>query len=106
MLILAAMQDTNYRESIIEAARLLGEMENRLFTAMVNTGMCGVHKEIHQSFEQGDVFDFEISMFEDTGDANLEQFVGLLKKVASCRAALKNLNGLEDDELKRSVRTR
>lgn len=88
------MADPDYRDTLIEAADLLREMEQRLFTAMVNTGMYGAFCEVHTSFDVGDTFEFEPEMFEDSGDNNLELIVGLLKATAAARSRMEERNGL------------
>ncbi|RYZ83198.1 MAG: hypothetical protein EOP04_20430 [Proteobacteria bacterium] len=90
------MQDLDYRNTIIEATDLLSEMEQRLFTAMVNVGMYGVYKEVHEVFCVGDIYHFESEHFEDTGDANLSSLMKLIEQVALTRSQLVNLNALPE----------
>jgi hypothetical protein len=90
--------NADYRDTLVEAVALLAEMEQRLFTCMINTGMTGVYEDIHQAFELGDVYHFELAQFEDTSDSNLSLLVELLKQTASCRTSLVNLNNLPEPE--------
>lgn len=91
-------QDDDYRDALMEATALLVQVERWLFTAMINTGMTGVYRELHQAFEPGDVYEFELAHFEDTGDANLDLLVDVLKQTAAARISLINLNTLPEPE--------
>lgn len=93
------MRDDDYRNTLIEAISLLQQTQSKLFTSMVNVGMFGEHKEIHGAFDVGDVYQFELSMFEQTNDPNLEQLVGLIKEVARCKQTLMNQNDISEEEL-------
>jgi hypothetical protein len=92
------MQDLDYRNTLIEAAELLSETEQRLFTAMVNIGMYGVYKEVHEAFCVGDIYRFELEHFEDTGDANLTTLIKLIEQVTLTRSQLINLNVLAETD--------
>ncbi|RYY99418.1 MAG: hypothetical protein EOO11_05010 [Chitinophagaceae bacterium] len=90
------MHDPGYRDTILDAVELLDEMEERLFTALVNTGMYGVYREVHRAFSVGDSYEFELRQFEDTGDASLDALLALLRHTVTTRERLRGLNELED----------
>lgn len=87
----------NYRETIIEALNRLNIAQTSMFTAMVNIGMAGTFKQL--DFEAGDVVPFEIESFENSGDANLDVIIDLIKKMELAKMSIMNLNGVNEDEL-------
>jgi hypothetical protein len=89
------MQTPEYREALEDAVRDLYKAENLLFTAMVNLGFKGAYNEISKIHEVGDTIDLEIAMFENTGDANLDAMVAVIKEVAYAREELTNLNAIQ-----------
>jgi hypothetical protein len=93
------MQQQEYRETIIETLNKLEVAQTRLFTAMVNVGMKGTHIDIDTVFDLGEVYDFEIEMFEDSGDANLDIIVKLLKQMEAAKQSLMNLNAIDEDDI-------
>ncbi|MGZ5247312.1 MAG: hypothetical protein ACXWV5_09745 [Flavitalea sp.] len=89
----------DYHSTILDAINTLHNAENEIFTAMVNTGMQGVYKDVIRSHEVGDVIDLELAMFEDTGDQNLDALIEAIKAVATAKQTLANLNNIDLDEL-------
>jgi spore germination protein GerM len=89
------MQTPEYREALEDAVRDLYRAENSLFTAMVNLGFKGTYNDISKLHDVGDVIDLEIAMFENTGDANLDALVAVIKEVAYTRAEITNLNAIQ-----------
>jgi hypothetical protein len=89
------MQTPEYREALEDAIRDLYRAENSLFTAMVNLGFKGTYHDISRLHEVGDTIDLEITMFENTGDANLDALVAVIKEVAYTREELTNLNAVQ-----------
>ena len=89
----------DYHSSILDAINILHNAENEIFTAMVNTGMQGIYKDVIRSHEVGDVIDLELAMFEDTEDQNLDALVEAIKAVAAAKHTLANLNNIDLDEL-------
>lgn len=81
-------QYQDYQEIINETIEMLEQIENEVFTGMVNLGMGGVYTEIAESFEVGDSYDFELEMFEDTSDNNLNVLVKLVKHIRFAQAKL------------------
>jgi len=91
------MQNPDYTDTLKEASETLQEMEQNLFTQIVNIGMYGVYKEIHDLMEPGDDYEFELAMFEGTDDKALDILLKLIRHVATARQRLYEL--AEDDEL-------
>ena len=89
--------NTEYREALEEAVKGLQHAETAIFTALVNVGFKGPYKDISDMHEPGEVLNLELSMFEDTTDANLEALVALVKNVNAVRHQLVHLNSLDID---------
>ena len=91
------MRNDDYKNALTEAVYTINNAENELFTAMVNIGFNNVYKDISQLYEVGEIINFELAMFERTGDANLDVLVDAIKAVASAKQSLLNLNALDID---------
>ncbi len=89
----------DYKETILHAITTIHNSENEIFTAMVNMGMQGVYKDITRVHEVGDVINFELSMFEDTDDQNLDTLVEAIKALALAKHRLANLNNIDLDDM-------
>ncbi len=87
----------NYRDTIIQALNRLNIAQTSLFPAMINVGMSNTFKDLN--FEMGDVIPFELESFEDSGDANLDIIIDLIKKMEVAKLSLMNLNSIKEDEL-------
>ena len=51
------------------------------------------------AFNLGEVVNFEIEMFEDSGDANPEIIIKLIKQMEAAKQSLMNLNIIDQDEI-------
>ena len=91
------MATSEYKQWLEDAVHTLQNAENEVFTAMVNVGFSGVYKDISRVHEPGDVINMELAMFEETDDQNLDLLVDLVKKIATIKESLINLNALEID---------
>ena len=93
------MEPQNYRDTIVEALNNLQKAQTGMFTAMINVGMAGSLVDINTAFDLGEVFNFEIEMFEESGDANLDIIITLIKEMEAAKQSLMNLNAISEDEL-------
>lgn len=91
------MQVKEYREALEDAVYMLHEAELETFSAMVNIGMSGEYVELAKLHEEGEEMKFEVAMFEDTGDTNLDIIIQALRDIAKAKNALINLNALQVD---------
>jgi hypothetical protein len=92
---LFVMQDEDYQDTLKDAVRILHDAEIEIFTAMVNVGFKGAYDEISKLHEVGEVLNLEIAMFENTGDANLDTLVKIVKEISRTKHQLININGLD-----------
>ena len=89
------MQNEEYRQALTDAVCALNDSENELFTAMINIGFKGVYDDISKLHERNEVLDLELSMFEHTGDSNLDTLIDVIKQITAAKHFLINLNSLE-----------
>ena len=87
----------DYRDTIIESLNRLSIAQTSMFTAMINLGMSNTFKDLN--FEMGDVIPFELESFENSGDANLDILIDLIKQMEVAKMSLMNLNSVNEDEL-------
>lgn len=93
------MQPQNYRDTIIEALNKIEFAQTRMFSAMVNVGMAGELVDLNSAFDLGEVVNFEVEMFEDSGDANLDIIIKVIRHLEKAKQSLMNLNAVSEDEL-------
>jgi hypothetical protein len=95
------MQPLDYRQTIVEALNVLNVAQIKIFTAMVNVGMAGSLSDLADAYDLGEVVDFEIEMFAESGDANLEIIIKLISQMEAARQSLMNLNVIGEDEIEK-----
>jgi hypothetical protein len=91
------MKTSDYKVALEDAAKTLQEVENVVFTAIVNVGFAGEYSDISQLHEEGEVLNLELPMFEDTDDRNLTLLTEIVKEIAKTKERLIRLNGLKID---------
>jgi hypothetical protein len=89
------MDTCDYKVALEDAAKTLEDVENLVFTAIVNIGFAGEYSDISQLHVEGEVLTIELPMFEDTDDQNLTLLTGVLKQIVAAKERLINLNGLQ-----------
>jgi hypothetical protein len=89
------MEQDEYREALTDAVYELQEVENKVFTALVNIAFKGVYDDLSKLHEPGEVMNLELPMFEETGDTNLDLLVRLVKKIAHIKKQLMEDNALD-----------
>jgi hypothetical protein len=89
------MKTSDYKVALEDAVKTLEEVENLVFTAIVNVGFSGEYSDISELHEEGEVLNLEVPMFEDTDDQNLTILTGVLKEIVAAKERLINLNGLQ-----------
>ena len=58
--------------------------------------MLGEYKEIDATFEEGDIYEFDIEQFRNSKDINVENLVLLYDKISETKESIKNLNSIDD----------
>lgn len=88
-----------YKSSIIEAINILYESENQIFGAALGVLFTDEWKEIHEAFEVGDKYGFELAQLESSLDYNVKTSVDIIKEIRTAIQTLQNLNGINEDEI-------
>ena len=88
-----------YREQIIESINELWEARVKVFGCLVSLAMTNQLKEIDDTFEIGDVFEFQYAHFEDLEDENIQNMLALCKSMDDTISHLMNINGIQNDEV-------
>ena len=90
---------TAYREKIILSYRHLLEVHEELLTRIINIGMAGDFAEVNEVFEAGDEFQFDLEMFRETKDINLQKLIAFFDQLETLMNSLATINGLTEAEL-------
>jgi hypothetical protein len=85
-----------YKEALETALECLEESEGHAMSAVLNIAFAGEYKELGKLYEVGEILQVEPSMFEDTGDANIDLILKLVYKINSVKESIRNLNGWGD----------
>jgi methanogenic corrinoid protein MtbC1 len=88
-----------YKKRLIQTLCVLSDARETTFMQIINLAMEGEMKDIHNAFEVGDHFVFELSHFENMGDTNLQKLVELCKHIESTYFDILNLNSIDQNEV-------
>ena len=66
-----------YKNEIQETIKALVDQRNIIFERALNVAMNGVLSEINDVFEKNDTYEFELSHFDNSSDANLQLLLPL-----------------------------
>lgn len=88
-----------YRDKIILTYRQLLETHEELMERIINVGMTGQFAEVNEVFQPGDTFKFDLEMFRDSKDQNLQLLLGLFDELENVMNTLANINGITEEEL-------
>jgi len=90
-----------YKNRLIETLGVLTEVREKTFLQLINLAMENELKEIHEAFEIGEGFTFELSHFEGLTDTNVQKLVALCKNIESTYFDLMDLNGVNENEIEK-----
>ncbi len=88
-----------YKEKIILTYRHLIEVHEELLTRIINVGMAGDYAEVNEVFEEGDNFKFDLEMFRETKDQNLQKLISFFDDLEDLMNSLVNINGIKDEDI-------
>ena len=88
-----AKQQT-YKEALESALECLEEAEGHTMSAILNIAFAGEYKELGRLYEIGEILEIEPAMFEETGDANIDLILKLVREINGVKESIRNLNGL------------
>lgn len=92
------VEEDEYRKKLIDAVQNLSDCKNEIFTSLINVAMLGEFKDIHEAFEVGDIYEFEIEQFKDSKDINVEKMVLLYEFMSETMESIMNINAIENPE--------
>jgi hypothetical protein len=87
-----------YRDNLIVAVNNLIEFENNLFNDLLNVAMSNEYKEIDDTFEIGDEFNFSLEHFENSNDQNVIKLVNLIKEIRQSVETIMNINNIKEND--------
>lgn len=88
-----------YRDKIILTYRALLDAHEELMERIINMGMTGDFAEINETFREGDTFKFDLEMFRDSKDQNLQLLLRFFDELENVMNTLANVNGIMEEEL-------
>jgi hypothetical protein len=92
-----------YRDKIILTYRALLKTHEELMERIINVGMAGQFAEVNEVFEEGDTFKFDLEMFRDSKDQNLQLLLKFFDELEELMNTLANFNGITQEELDDSI---
>lgn len=93
------MQTDNYRSLLYDTLKCLISVNETLFSTMIDLSMQGDLKEWNETVPVGETHQFDFELFKNSGDTNIQLLAALIEKVDATYETIRNINGLESDEL-------
>ena len=87
------------REMLINAVNTLEHADNLLFESALNIEMNGDCKEITESFEIGETFEFNLNMLLASKNINVKKIAKVLLEIDKVRNSIININAITEKEL-------
>ncbi len=85
------MQQDNYKENIKEALSNLIKVNKSILQSLIDVSMQGELKEWNDSVPLGEVHDFNLKLFKNSCDTNIQLLIRLIEKVDETFESIKNL---------------
>jgi len=91
--------DDSYREFLIKTVLFLEEASGNLFAQILNLASHNEFPMLRENFESGEIFNFNIKMFENTKDVNVLKLIELYTKIENERLNIIEINKITEEEL-------
>jgi hypothetical protein len=88
-----------YRENIISTYKYLLSVRENLITHSINIAMNGELSHINETFEEGDIYQFDMDQFRGTKDINLEKITEFYDELENLMNTLANINAIKEEDL-------
>ena len=88
------MQTENYRENLKEALKNLIKVNGSIYYSCIDIVMQGELKEWNKSVPIGEVHQFDIELFKNSDDTNIQLLVKLMETVDETFESIKNINSI------------
>lgn len=89
-----------YRENILKTTLFLMHVREQLYTHAVNIAMNNALKDLDNTFEKDEIFEFELEYFNNSNDINLQKTYDLIRTIETTVDSFINLNNITKSELK------
>lgn len=83
-----------YQKCLKEALENLAKVNRSMFDSLVQIETQGELKEWVSSVLIGEIHQFDVELFRNSGDTNVHLFVKLIESVEGTYQSIKNINGL------------
>lgn len=91
--------DDPYREFLIKTVLFLEEASGNLFAQILNLASHNEFPMLRENFESGEIFKFNIQMFEETKDMNVLKLIELYTKIENERYRIIEINRITEEEI-------
>ena len=91
--------DDSYREFLIKTVLFLEEASGNLFAQILNLASHNEFPMLRENFESGEIFNFNIRIFENTKDVNVLKLIELYTKIENERLNIIEINKITEEEL-------
>lgn len=98
------MQKENYQSNLKEALKNLIKVNESIYGSIIDISMQGELKEWNDSISIGETFQFDLELFKNSNDTNIQLLVELIDKIDSTYQTIKNINGIDIDNEEKNSR--
>ena len=88
-----------YRKTLIETCKTLSSINTEILTNAINIAMIGELKDINSTFDEGDIYSFDIEQLKDSKDINVNKLVALYMDIEELTSSLMNINNIKETNL-------
>lgn len=93
------MNFKNYHSNLKDALKKLIDVNNTIYSSIIDIAMQGELSEWNDSVPIGEVHQFDFEIFKNSEDVNIHLLVNLFEKVNETYEAIKGINYIDlDDE--------
>lgn len=92
------MQSPHYKENLKEALKNLIQVNESIFSSLIDISMQGELKEWNDSVPIGEVHNFDFALFKNSDDTNIQLLVKIMEHVNDTFHTIKNINSIEMEE--------
>ena len=91
--------DESYRDFLMKTILFLEETSGNLFAQILNLASHSDFPMLRENFENGEIFNFNIMMFEDSKDQNVLKLIQLYKLIEEQRLTIIEKNKISEKDL-------
>ena len=88
-----------YRANLINTYKYLETIETEILTHTINMAMTGDLQDINETFEDGEIYSFNVEQLKGSNDVNVKKLINLYMQIEELISSLKNVNNIKDNEL-------